>query len=207
MKSLDAFAASIKVYAPGCADPTMYFGIRQAAIEFCERTRLWRFDDEFQVSFDDAEGISAPYGAEIHEMEAVSFNGQPLEPKTTSWLDEHMRGWRTAGQVTGVPNYFTQTEPDTIRLVPFMAGTLGLHLWLKPTQDADQLPDWMVDQHRETIAHGALARILLIPNQSFTNPEMGMVFANAFQSKLDGLSNKGFTGQQRAPVRSKATYF
>ena len=207
MKSLDAFAASIKVYAPGCADPTMYFGIRQAAIEFCERTRLWRFDDEFQVSFDDAEGISAPYGAEIHEIEAVSFNGQPLDPKTTGWLDEHMRGWRTAGQVTGVPHYFTQTEPDTIRLVPFMAGTLGLHLWLKPAQDADQLPDWMVEQHRETIAHGALARILLIPNQSFTNPEMGMVFANAFQSKLDGLSNKGFTGQQRAPVRSKATYF
>ena len=207
MKSLDAFAASIAQYAPGCPEPTLFFGVRQAASEFCERTRLWRFDDEFQVTFDDAEGIVAPYGAEIHEVEAVSFNGQPLDPKTTAWLDENMRGWRTAGQVTGLPHYFTQTEPDTIRLVPFMAGTLGLHVWLKPSQEADQLPDWMANQHRETIAHGALSRILLMPSQAFTNPELAIVFGNSFQSKLDGLSNKGFTGQQRAPMRSKATYF
>lgn len=207
MKSLDLFAAHVNQYAPGCPEPTLYFGVRQAAIEFCERTRLWRYDDEFQVTFDDAEGIFAPASAEIHEIEAVSFNGQPLEPKTTAWLDEHMRGWRTSGQVTGVPHYVTQTEPNTIRLVPFVAGTLGLHVWLKPSQDAVQLPDWMVDQHRETIAHGALARILLMPSQTFTNPELGIVFANSFQSKLDALSNRGFTGQQRAPLRTRATFY
>lgn len=207
MKSLDAFAAHVTQYAPGCPEPTLFFGVRQAAIEFCERTRLWRYEDELPITLDDAEGISAPYGAEIHEIEAVFFNGQSLEPKTTSWLDEHMSGWRTAGQVTGFPRYFTQTEPDTIRIVPFDAGTLRLDVWLKPSQDAEQLPDWIVDQHRETIAHGALARILLMPSQAFTNPELGVAFANSFQARIDKISNKGFTGQQRAPMRTRATYF
>lgn len=206
MKSLDDFSASIKLYAPGCADPSMYFGIRQAAIEFCERTRLWRYEDEFAVSADDCEGIAAPYGADLHEIEAVFFNGVQLDPASISWLDEHMRGWRT-GDLTGLPKYFTQTEPDTIRLVPHEPGKLRLHVWLKPGQEADELPDWMVDQHREAIAHGALARILLIPNQSFTNPELGAAFGGSFQSKLDALSHKGLAGQQRAPMRTRATFF
>lgn len=206
MKSLDAFAPSIRPYAPGVADPTLYFGVRQAAIEFCERTRLWRFEDSFAVTADDYEGIAAPYGAEIHEIEAVFFNGQAIDPQSTSWLDVHMQGWRT-GELSGLPKYFTQTEPDTIRLAPHQAGTLGLHVWLKPAQDTDELPDWMADQYREVIAHGALGRILLMPNQSFTNAELGAVFAGSFQAKLDGLSNKGFTGQQRAPKRTRATFF
>ena len=206
MKSLDALAPSIKVYAPGVADPAMYFGIRQAAIEFCERTKLWRYEDEFTVSADDAEFLAAPNNAEIHEIEVVSFNGRELDPKATSWLDDHMPGWRT-GNVTGQPAYYTQTEPDTIRLVPNDAGTVSLTVWLKTSQDADSLPDWMVDKYRETIAHGALARILLMPNQSFTNPELGAAFAAMFERKLDGLFDKGFTGQQRAPKRTKASLY
>ena len=206
MKSLDAFSANIKLYAPGCADQTMYFAIRQAAIEFCERTRLWRHEDEFSVTSDGCEAILAPNGAEIHEIEAVFFNGNQIEPATISWLDEHMRGWRS-GQLSGIPKYFTQTEPNTIRLVPQEAGTVGLHVWLKPSQYADELPDWMADQYRETIAHGALGRILLIPNQSFSNPELGAAFGSAFQAKLDKFSTKGLTGQQRAPARTRATYF
>jgi hypothetical protein len=206
MKSLDTLAPSIKVYAPGVADPTMFFGIRQAAIEFCERTRLWRYEDDFTVTADDGEVISAPNGAEIHEVEAVFFNGQELDPKATSWLDDHMRGWRT-GELTGLPKYYTQTEPDTIRLAPQEAGQVNVSVWLKPSQDADELPDWIVDQHREAIAHGALARILLIPNQSFTNPELGAAFAASFGRRLDELCNKGFTGQQRAPKRTKATFY
>jgi hypothetical protein len=205
MKSLDAFASSILPFAPGCSEPAMHMGIRQAAIEFCERTRLWRFDDEFKVTDGDCEGILAPYGAVLHEIEAVLFGGQELEPKATAWLDLHMRGWRT-GDLAGIPKYFTQTEPNTIRLVPFNPGTLRLNVWLKPAQDATELPDWMADQYRETIAHGALSRILLIPKQSFTNIPLGTAFGTLFQGKLNELFTKGFTGQQRAPTRSRATF-
>lgn len=206
MKSLDEFAANVKLYAPGCPDPTMYFALRQSAIEFCERTRMWRYEDEFAVAAEDCEAITAPSGSEIHEIEAVFFNGNKLTAATTSWLDEHMRGWR-AGLVSGYPKYVTQSRPDTISIVPRMAGTLALHVFLKPSQDAEELPDWMADKYRAVISHGALGHILLIPNQSFTNPELGGVFGSSFQAKIDKLSAKGLTGQQRAPARTRATYF
>lgn len=206
MKPLDDLLPSISLFAPGAAIPAVYFAIRQAAIEFCERTKLWRFEDEFEAVSTDDDQILAPADAVIHEIEEVRFEGQKLAPKTTRWLDDNCSGWRES-TYTGTPGYVTQTEPNVLRLVPRGDGTVSLSVWLKPSQDADELPDFIVDQYREVIAHGALARLLLIPNQSFTSHELGIAFGGAFQAKLDSLSAKGFTGQQRAPVRTKASFF
>lgn len=207
MKSLDEFLPNIRMYAPGAADPTSYFAIRQAAIDFCERTRAWRFDDEFTVSADDYEGLYAPDNSVIHEIEGVWFDGNRLTRKTPSQLDELLPKWRSGGEKpTGLPSYVTQIEQNTITIVPFSAGKVKLSLFLKPSQNADELPDFLADQHRETIAWGALSRILLIPNQSFSNPDMGAAFGQAFQGKIDGKSTLGITGQQRAPVRTKASF-
>ena len=207
MIHLDAFLPNIRIYAPGVADPTAYFAIRQAAIESCERTRAWRFEDEFSITADDAEGLMAPANAVVHDIEGVWFDGTKLKPKTPVQLDTLVPAWRSgATKAETKPLYVTQTEPNTIVLVPFQAGHVKLSLFLKPAQDADELPDFLADQHRETIAWGALGRILLIPNQSFTNPDMGAAFGQAFQQKLDGKSTLGSTGQQRAPVRTRASF-
>lgn len=207
MIELDDFLPNIRLYAPGVADPTAYFAIRQAAIEFCERTRTWRFNDEFNVTADEAEGLLAPANSVVLDIDGVWFNGQKLTAKTPNQLDKLLPTWRSgADKSESKPLYVTQTELNTIQIVPFQAGKVKLSLFLKPAQDADELPDFLADQHRETIAWGALGRILLIPNQSFTNPEMGAAFGQMFQQKLDGKSTLGFTGQQRAPVRTRASF-
>jgi hypothetical protein len=206
MKSLDEFLQHINIYAPGCAVPTAHFGIRQAAIEFCERTRLWRFEDYFEVPGADAESIFAPANSVVHKIEAAWFDGQKLEPKTVDWLDAHCDGWRD-GSLTGQPKYITQTEPNTLRIVPAAPGTVSLSLFLKPSQDADELPDFMADQYRTVIANGALSYILVIPNQSFTNMDMANGFGATFQAKLAELSREGSTGQQRARTRTRGTFF
>jgi hypothetical protein len=205
MKDLDAFLPNIRPYAPGVAEPAAFFAIRQAAIAFCERTRLWRYEDEFTVAEDGCEAIVVPYGAVIHEIERADFNGKRLTPMTPGALDDLLPDWRSG--LTGTPRYVTQTEPDTIALVPKTAGTVTLHLYLKPAQDADELPDFIVDQHRNVIAHGALMHILTIPNQSFTNPDMAAAYAASFERKLDSLFNANSRGQQRAPNRTKANFF
>ena len=207
MIELDAFLPNIRLYAPGVADPTAYFAIRQAAIEFCERSRTWRYEDEFGVSVSDSEAIYAPPKSVILDIDSVWFNGEKLTAKTPNQLDKLLPTWRSgAAKATSKPLYVTQTELNTIQIVPFQAGKVKLSLFLKPAQNADELPDFLADQHRETIAWGALGRLLLIPNQSFTNPEMGAAFGQMFQQKLDGKSTLGFTGQQRAPVRTRASF-
>lgn len=209
MKELDEFLPNVRMYAPGVSDPVAFFAIRQAAIDFCERSRMWRWEDEFSITADDYEDLIAPDGAVIHEIEAVWFNGHKItKKKTPKELDECLPGWRsdTENRPEGDPTYITQTAPNTMVLAPFGTGTVKVSVYLKPSQDCEQLPDFLADQHRETIAWGALARILMIPNQSFTDPNMAAVWGQSFQNKLDGKADAGITGQQRARVRTKASF-
>jgi hypothetical protein len=204
-KDLDAFMPAIRPYAPGCANPTAFAAIRLAAIEFCERTKLWRWEDDFDMVAGDAEQITTPYGSVLLELDKVFFEGQELGRATPNTLDLMEPGWRS-NSVDGQPRYVTQTELNTIRLVPSQAGHVNVYGWLKPTADAKQLPDFLSDQYREIIAAGALARLLAQPGQPFSNPTNGAGYAALFDMKITDLLGKAASGQQRAPRRARAAF-
>ena len=63
------------------------------------------------------------------------------------------------------------------------------------------------DQFPRALADGALGSLLLLPNQPFTNPQLGVVFANKFQAVLDRNFAFNMRGQQRASKRTKPNYF
>lgn len=205
MKDFESLLPHILQFAPGCAAPTAYFGIRQAAIDFCERTRLWRYADDFDITGTEDECITTPYGSVVHEIELVQWNGIDLEPKPLSWLDTHRHGWRTDTS-SGQPAFVTQTAPDTLRIVPGQAGHLTLNLWLKPSDDATELPDFMIDSHRKTLAAGALAYILAMPNQPFSSDARANAFGAVFNDKLESLMRASGRGQQRGRIRSRGQF-
>jgi hypothetical protein len=206
MSSLDTFLSHVRPWAPGVPDPTAYKNIRLAAIEFCERTRLWRYEDEYAVTEEDCNGgIFTPNGSIVHDIETVLFNGNELKPAATRDLDRMVPGWRAG--LSGLPQYYTQIDQGTLRLVPAMDGTISLFLRLKPSQDATDIPDFIANEYREVIAWGALGRLLTIPGQSYSSPDLGTFYAMKFTDKLDRLSIKGTTGQQNAPKRTRARFF
>lgn len=208
MSSLDTFLTHVRPWAPGVSDPTAHKNIRLAAIEFCERTRLWRYEEEFDVTVEDCNsGIFTPGGSILHDIETVQFNGNELLPKATRDLDRLEPDWRSQATGTGVPSYYTQIDQGTLRIVPAMEGRVYLCLRLKPSQDATDIPAFIANEYREVIAWGALGRLLTIPGQSYSNPDLGQFYAAKFSEKLDRLSAKGVTGQQNAPKRSRARFF
>lgn len=206
MKPLDEFLININQYAPTCPEPTAFWAIRQAAIDFCEATRTWRYEDEFTVADQYAQGITTPFGSVLSDIETVRFNGCDLTKVTPGYLDERYHNWRDE-QMASAPAYVTQTEMNTIRIFPIQEGTVKVALWLKPAQDCDELPDYLSDQYREIIANGALGRILALPGKAFTNVQMALAFSSAFASKIDGLKTLGFKGQHGAPMRTRSANF
>lgn len=208
MSSLDTFLSSVRPWAPGVPDPTAYKAIRNASIEFCERTRLWKYEDDYDVTEEDCNsGILTPGGSQIHDIEIVLFDGRELAPRSTRDLDRLLPKWRVGGNATGLPSYYTQIDQNTLRVVPARDGHLYVCLRLKPSQDATDIPDFIANEYREVIAWGALSRVLTIPGQAYSNPELGTYYAEKFTQKLDRLSTKGTTGQQSAPKRSRARFF
>lgn len=203
MKPLDDFLPQILPYAPGCPVPVAYDHIRSAAIRFSERTRMWRESGSFAMAADGT-AIVVSDGAELFEIESAKFEGTPLDPIAISVLNDQVLNWETAD--TGRPAYITQTTPNEIRVVPYAVGDVEYSVFIKPSEDCVELPDWMVSQFRRCIADGALSEILILPGQNFSDPARAGFFEARFLNELDRLSNQNIRGQQRASARAKA-YF
>ncbi|MNZ92974.1 hypothetical protein D3C78_1120230 [compost metagenome] len=92
-------------------------------------------------------------------------------------------------------------------IVPKTTGTLKLSTFLRPSEDADQLPDFIAQLYRQVIADGALAEILMLPGQPFTAPDRAQFYSMRFEAKLGELSSRTIKGQQRAPARTRAQFF
>lgn len=206
------FLPLIKPHAPGVPNFVAEHCVRLAAIEFCERTRGWRQIATMPTTDAGIAPAITPFAyAAIHEIEWAYFDGEKLSPIQFSHIDHGEDP--QAGQV---PNYITQSAPDTLMVYPAAAGTLKVSLFLKPRNghsfgsDADnplydefnQVPDHLFTQHGENIAFGALSRILAIPGESFTNPQGSMAFGAAFDDYCNRQFSMNMRGQHRAPRRT-----
>lgn len=208
MTDLDVFLPSILTVAPGCAEPTAIAAVRQAVMQFCEATRSWRSDDTFEVTPTTCAFVCVPDQAELFEIEAVHFDGAPLDPVSVAYLDRMQPTWRHSLDTgaTGSPRYFTQLAQDMIQIVPSATGIVKVQAFLKPSEDAEQVPDFIANKYRRAIASGALADLLLTPGQPFFSPDLAGIHAARFKSVLDRNFNLNVRGQQRAPTRTRAQF-
>ena len=206
MRDFEDFFPHVMPFAPGCAEPTVIHALREAAIEFSTRTRLWRSDDEFDVTPSECDVICTPSNAQLLEIEHVTFNGFPLTETSIVALDNDHAYWRTDTQETTLPRFFTQIAIDTIRVVPAATGKLKVNTILMPSRDADQVPGWMVDKFASVIAAGALKDMLIVPGQPFFNPQLATAFSAKFYAALDDTGSLHVRGQQRAPLRTRSQF-
>lgn len=205
MIDLDAFLPEINPKAPGVPAPAAYLAIRQACDEICTKSRLWRYSEEVAVQDLNELQISIPDQASLIDFESVLFNDRLLEPKTAQWMDQCMRGWRRSS-IEGQPRFYTQLDVGALRIAPVDNGLLLVNAILKPSMDADQVPDFLFTLYHELVAWGALGRLLSTPEQPFTDMATGGSYLGMVMQKLDALAWEGTTGQQRAPLRSRAQY-
>jgi len=204
MTDLDVFLPMIMPYAGGCAVPTAEAAIITAARDFCERTRTWRGDDTFNVTTTSCNVFCAPDYADVFEIESARLDGQKLTPISIPDLDRQVPDWRTLEGQGGT--WITQTNRGEVTVVPKCSGSLELQLYLIPSQDAQQLPDFLARDYRRAIADGALAEILMIPGQPFFAPDRAQFYSARFDAKVSALFNQQIRGQQRAPSRTRAQF-
>ena len=205
MKPIDDLLPLILPRAPGCPEPLACDAIRQAAIEFCERTKLWRDTDQYLA--DEFGDVLAPSQSVVHQIEDARFDGHRLTPISVQDLNDRHPDYDWTTQQGDQPKYITQLHPNTVKIVPAWTGMITLTLLLKPSNDALEIPDFMVDQYARVIADGALAEILMVPGQPYTNPQGGAMYSQRFQQRLDSLQVQNIKGQHRAPVITKASFF
>jgi len=192
--SWESFLAEVLPSVEGCADVTAINAIRAAAIDFCQRTRVWQAELDFPITI---EANQAEYDLDPPDLESeivtvpkrgVRYKGKELAgPTTHADLTRDQPGWQSA---TGTqPTTFIYDESQqVIRVVPVptaeVIDALTVRVALKPTRTSENADQYLYDSWLDAIAAGALARLLILPNKAWTNFELAEFYRKRFEKYI-----------------------
>jgi hypothetical protein len=202
---LDAFLRLVEINALAAPEPLILQSIRQAALRFCERTRLWRDHDTIETDGVDPEPVSVPNDSVLFEVLSCSQGHKVLHPITFDRLARERPHWRHEGiGSTGGSRWYICPEFGTILALPRCSGVLHVEIVVKPSATADSLPDFLLEHYGQDIANGASALVLAKPDVAFGNMQLAGALNGAFETRLASLSTAGSMGQQKGRARVRA---
>lgn len=205
------FYPAIRAASKECPLGLATYYLRQAAIDFCERTWFWQYDlTKVDSVADQAEySFVPPTDAIVYKILNARFDGKRVTEKNVDQLEAEYADWESESGEQ--PLYVTQKEPDKYILVPkpssAIVDAIYLKVVLKPSQDCATLPDNLLEEYKQVIINGALAMIKAEVEKAWSDPQ-GAAMRNSFYENAIGpaktRAQKGFNRSRRS---SRAHYF
>ena len=201
---LDALFPLVLPEVSGCPQPTLALHIALAAQRFCVETGAW-------LVMTDAQRTQAG----LHEYDLDPEMGAQVVRVRDVWLDGALLPPMAAAQAqaqvdqAGVLGYTHYDERQVLHLVgqPRTGQLLQMRLVMAPKSNATMLPDELCLRHQVDIAHGAKASLMVMPNQVWSNPQLGAYHAQMFYSAIaDARINAVKDGVDRPLVVSKRRF-
>jgi hypothetical protein len=193
--SLATMYPEMQLFLPTCSEPLITSMVNFASIEFCECTLLWwgMVPPQLCIAGGGLLPIVPPDGAGVAGVHEVYIEGVPIKPTGISDLARSHTNW---AEMVGTPQGFF-TEGNSVRLVPTNAADImvACRVAYKPQRGSLAIPDWLYEDWWEVIKAGALARLMVIPGQSWTNPGLASTFRREFdtgcrEAKIEANKNR-----------------
>lgn len=206
MANWEAWYDEVLPDVPGCPQNVAKNAIRNAAIEFCERTYVYVVDHPAIDVVADVGAYAWSPAADLKVVrpDSVWFQGSPLDPVTRSDLSDMYTDWTAA---KGTPRYFVQERVDQLILVPkpvaTVTGAVTAKVSVAPSRASTSIPDFLWERYLEDIAAGAKGRLMAMAGKPYTNPQMAAVQAQAFDDAVGAVNLKAFRGHGRARINSR----
>lgn len=205
-----SLATRLASSVPGCPQPVIEQHIRDSAIEVCERTLAWRYQ---QPSIRLTPGVyeyayNNPTQSEVHAFLTATVNGVPLEPVTLEQLYGSYPDWpNLATDKRANPRLICQLDPDNFVLAPLPDATVAYDLKmivaLKPLRTATGMDKTVFDDIENVIMHGALQHLLVMPNKNWSDRELAAYHAKQYISKTTERRARANLGAARASMTVK----
>lgn len=200
MTPWSAFYDLLAPEVPGCPQVAQTLSLRRAAIAFCEQSLVWQEShNPISVETGTAEyDYVPPDQAVVHTAVYAQFEGEELEIAGES--DIRIKDWR---EQTGTPLYLLGGATAlTLVPEPDADGTLTLLVVLKPTPGATDIADFLYNEYREPIVHGALSRLLLSPKKPYTDAGLASYHQHQFQVQTAAAGMRVARNYTRSPLRT-----
>jgi hypothetical protein len=168
----DDFLPEVTQFLPDVPELVAKNAIRNAAIEFCEKTRYWQIDVAPISVVNGQRSYVVPTPADTKMVGAVSayYDTNLLIPKGPDELARiyRMGDWQ---QVEGAPQYLTQIIRPEVVLVPTpyedKADALHLRVAIAPTRASEEISEDVYENFLLVIANGAKAILYNTPGQPY----------------------------------------
>lgn len=220
-RSFASLAARINPSVPGCSLPLIVNQVRTAAIITCERTLAWRHE---QTAFNLTPGKYAydynkPLDTDVHSVLHVALNdNSSLTPITLDQATELFPGWVRASTTAQAiadngsePRFITQVSPGQYSVLPppdaAKTYTLRMIYALKPSRDASEMDEDVMNQLEEAIVSKALQELLILPNTTWGDRELASYHAKQYIARVSENRARANLGRARGMLMARAPRF
>lgn len=171
----------------GCALPSAEQAIREATIEFFERSGVLVHQptDIPVVAGTSTYELTPPAGYAVMRVDELMFGEQRLFPVSNSELSQMYTSWLT---IDGTPQHYLQETTTSVRLIPrpdpalTFTDALTARLVLAPSRAATGFAeDWVFEKWATDIAAGAVALLLRQGGKPWTDLQRAVGFGDAFR--------------------------
>lgn len=200
MKPIDEFLPRLAPYIAGCPTPMMRQALLDSAVAFCEDSMALRqrLDTVMQPAGLGEVDLDLPAQQGVARLLAVWANGVKLV--TIAAEDAPERG--TSGAPTG---YYTRRNDSEFQLIlhptPDQPCGVNVEVALRPLYGATQVEDDLFNLWMPAIIAGAMARLLAIPDQPFSNLSLVPMYAAEFTRLTAKARSEGAYGRVRSNLR------
>ena len=196
---------------PGCPPLMALDALREAAIDLCEISRVYRADLTAITVLANTPTYAyagMPTGTVVHEIIHGVFGTQEIMAKPPDDLAVlYAADWRTR---TGTPIYLVGENERTVRVVPYptadLTDTIKLWVALKPSQSTTVLEQRIVEEYRKEIAMGAMASLMASPKKPYTNETLAKDYDAKFNIACQIIGRRAMKGFTRARARVRARF-
>lgn len=210
MTSYDAFLPRILIDAYGCPEIVAVQAIRDSVIEFCVRSNfIQRTHDPITAvaSISDYD-FSPPTDQLVVKVMKCWFKNIELIPISPDYVSASaFYNQNIAGNapIIGTPISFLQNTERSFSIYPLplatAEGALTLRTSLKPTRSSSFCEDAIYEDYAETIAHGALSKLLASPGKTYLNVAAAEMHGSAFNSGINDARQKVSRGHVRSQLQ------
>jgi hypothetical protein len=218
MRAVTDFLPFVTPYAYGVSDPMAEQAIVSTCIEFCNATFLVQ-----NTSWEDAVADQSDVDVEVPPMMTLAgvlrvyFKDVELTARARELVSRGSAARGSAVPTVTVPNgtpteWFNRDPAEPIVSVyPPPADSEDAVFTLvaahAPTRTATRVADILYDDYAEEIGAGAVARLLLMPAQQFTNPTAAIPYRQQFRAAVSAAATRARLGMGSATSRVRSVRF
>lgn len=212
MALYEDFFPNVLYDVPGAPEPVVVNAIRNACIEFCEKSLVLVRDHDpitliaNKVDYD----LEPPGGYVVVKVQKAWLEHSPLDPMAPDVVKDaavYNRLFSSYIAASSTPRAYLQKEERTISVWPMpekkYQNGLTLRVALKPTRASTEVEDVILEDYAEIIAAGALARLMASPGKAYTNTEFAGVNQAKFISGINVARGRAMHGHVRSNLSVK----